>query len=127
MFLNFIRRLSAGHTAIHIACQLANLSILQLFLKVEKNPENSEEEEQKRDEKHIFECLCIQDYSNLTPIHWAATQEVVSKRQKIFAYLDQRMPGILDSRYNFNWFNSWAQAHPWVIEQNTNSKIRSDA
>jgi len=27
------------------------------------------------------------------------------------------MPGVLDSRYNLNWFDSWAKTHPWVIEE----------
>lgn len=54
---------------------------------------------------------------NLTPIHWAAIQESVSKRQKVFAYLDRRMPGVLDSRYNIDWFNAWAKTHPWVINE----------
>lgn len=87
-----------------------------------KKEENNEEEgyqqrQQEKEDKHVYECLRIKDYSNLTPIHWAATQESVSKRQKLFAYLDKRMPGVLDSRYNTNWFHSWAITHPWVIEQ----------
>ncbi|CAF0752162.1 unnamed protein product [Rotaria sordida] len=107
-------RLSAGHTTIHIACRLANVSILHLLLSIKNNEE--EEHQQQQKDKHIYDCLRIKDYANLTPIHWAATQESVSKRQKVFAYLDQRMPGVLDSRYDINWFNSWAKTHPWVIE-----------
>ena len=74
------------------------------------------DDEQQREEKHLYNCLRIKDNANLTPVHWAATQESVSKRQKLFAYLDRRMPGVLDSRYNLNWFDSWAKLHPWVIE-----------
>lgn len=104
-------RLSAGHTAIHIACRLANVPIVHMLLEM-KNEENNPHLE----DRHLYQCLKMKDYSNLTPIHWAATQESVSKRQKIFAYLDQRMPGVLDSRYDPNWFHSWAKTHPWVIE-----------
>ncbi len=89
---------------------------MMLSLKKEEDNYNIEEQQQRED-KHVYECLKIKDNSNLTPIHWAATQESVTKRQKIFAYLDKRMPGVLDSRYNLNWFNSWAKIHPWVIEQ----------
>jgi len=74
------------------------------------------DEQHRCDDKHVYECLKLKDSSNLTPIHWAATQESVSKRQKIFAYLDKRMPGVLESRYDLNWFRSWAQTHPWVID-----------
>lgn len=77
----------------------------------------SEENDPHLDDRHLYQCLKIKDNSNLTPIHWAATQESVSKRQKIFAYLDQRMPGVLDSRYDPSWFHSWAKTHPWVIEE----------
>ncbi|CAF1090244.1 unnamed protein product [Rotaria sp. Silwood1] len=115
-------RLSAGHTSIHIACRSANISILHLLLSI-KNNENNEEEKQQKEDKHIYDCLRIQDYANLTPIHWAATQESVTKRQKIFAYLDQRMPGVLDSRYDINWFNSWVKTHPWVIEEKLTKNI----
>ncbi len=113
-----LRRLSAGHTAIHIACRLGNVPILHMLLAL-KNDENSHniEEQQQQEDKHVYECLKMKDYSNLTPIHWAATQESVSKRQKMFAYLDKRMPGVLDSRYNQHWFHSWAKTHPWVIEE----------
>ncbi|CAF0876526.1 unnamed protein product [Adineta ricciae] len=110
-------RLTAGHTAIHIACRLGNVPILHMLLSIKK--ENNTEEEQQREDKHVYECLKMKDFSNRTPIHWAATQESVSKRQKMFAYLDKRMPGVLDSRYNLNWFNSWAATHPWVIDQST--------
>jgi ankyrin repeat protein len=120
--MNIYRRLSAGHTAIHVACRLGNVPILHMLLSIKKTDStDDEQQQQQREEKHIYECLRLKDQSNLTPIHWAATQESVSKRQKIFAYLDRRMPGILDSRYNLNWFDSWAQLRPWVIEQ-TNSK-----
>jgi ankyrin repeat protein len=118
-----IRRLSAGHTAIHIACQLGNVIILHMFLSLkkegERTDEDNEEAKQHQEEKHMYECLRIKDHADLTPIHWAATQEAVSKRQKMFAYLDQRMPGILDSRYNMDWFHSWTKTHPWVIESKT--------
>ncbi|CAF1169522.1 unnamed protein product [Adineta steineri] len=112
-------RLSAGHTTIHIACRLSNVPILHMLLSVKKedNNNNNTEEEQQQEDKHVYECLRMKDHSNLTPIHWAATQESVSKRQKMFAYLDKRMPGVLDSRYNLDWFNAWAKIHPWVIEQ----------
>ena len=114
------RRLTAGHTAIHIACRLGNVPILHMLLSIKKeNNNNNTEEEQQREDRHVYECLKMKDYSNRTPIHWAATQESVSKRQKMFAYLDKRMPGVLDSRYNLNWFSSWAATHPWVIDQNT--------
>jgi hypothetical protein len=86
-----------------------------LTLKTEENNANIEEQQQRED-KHVYECLKMKDYSSLTPIHWAATQESVSKRQKMFAYLDKRMPGVLDSRYNQHWFHSWVKTHPWVIE-----------
>ena len=112
-----VRRLTAGHTAIHIACRLGNVPILHMLLSIKK--ENNTEVEQQREDKHVYECLKMKDYSNLTPIHWAATQESVSKRQKMFAYLDKRMPGVLDSRYNLKWFRSWATTHPWVIDQTT--------
>lgn len=91
----------AEHTAIHIACRLANVPVLYLLLTIKKD-ENNEENYQEEQDRHIFDCLWIKDNANLTPIHWAATQESVSKRQKIFAYLDQRMSGVLDSRYNIN-------------------------
>ncbi|CAF2875102.1 unnamed protein product [Rotaria sp. Silwood2] len=117
-------RLSAGHTAIHIACRSANISILHLLLSIKKN-ENNEEEKRQKEDKHIYDCLQIKDHANLTPIHWAATQGSVSKRQKMFAYLDQRMPGVLDSRYDINWFNSWAKTHPWVIEETLRKNILS--
>ncbi|CAF4249168.1 unnamed protein product [Rotaria sp. Silwood2] len=110
-------RLSAGHTSIHIACRLGNVPILHMLLTIKKEENTNIEEEQKQEDKHVYECLKIKDNSNLTPIHWAATQESVSKRQKMFAYLDKRMPGVLDSRYNLDWFNSWVKTHPWVIEQ----------
>ncbi|CAF1157560.1 unnamed protein product [Rotaria sordida] len=110
-------RLSAGHTAIHIACRLGNVPILHMLLSIKKEENINIEEEQQQEDKHIYECLKMKDNSNLTPIHWAATQESVSKRQKMFSYLDKRMPGVLDSRYNLDWFNSWAKTHPWVIEQ----------
>ena len=116
----FDRRLSAGHTAIHIACQTANIPILHLFLKYNKNLEKDDQENRYLEDRHVFECLSIEDYSNLTPIHWAATQEIVTKRQQIFSYLDQRMPGVLDSRYSSHWFQSWVKDHPWVIEQSVN-------
>jgi hypothetical protein len=88
-----------------------------MLLSIKKEEENTNiEEEQQREDKHVYECLSIKDNSNLTPIHWAATQESVSKRQKMFAYLDKQMPGVLDSRYNLNWFHSWAKTHPWVID-----------
>jgi hypothetical protein len=89
-----------------------------MLLSKKKEQDNAEEED-----KHIYHCLQIKDHANLTPIHWAATQESVSKRQKIFAYLDKRMPGVLDSRYNTNWFISWAKTHPWVIEQKLTKNI----
>lgn len=110
----FSRRLSAGHTAIHIACRLGNVPILHMLLSIKKADHS--DDEQQREEKHLYSCLRIKDNANLTPVHWAATQESVSKRQKLFAYLDRRMPGVLDSRYNLNWFDSWAKLHPWVIE-----------
>lgn len=115
----FHRRLAAGHTAIHIACRLGNVPILHMLLSIRKgNQENNDIEEiQRQEDRHVFESLKMKDNSNLTPIHWAATQESVSKRQKMFAYLDKRMPGVLDSRYNLDWFNSWTKTHPWVIEQ----------
>jgi ankyrin repeat protein len=103
---------------------LANISILHLLLSIKKD-ENTEEEQQEKEDKHLYECLQIKDHTNLTPIHWAATQESVSKQQKVFAYLDKRMPGVLDSRYNINWFNSWAKTHPWVIEQKSTKDILS--
>ncbi|UJR36980.1 hypothetical protein I4U23_029688 [Adineta vaga] len=115
-------RLSAGHTAVHIACRSANLPILQLLLSIKKDEINPEDQQRKED-KHICECLQIKDHANLTPIHWAATQESVAKRQKIFAYLDQRMPGVLDSRYNPDWFNSWARTHSWVTERKSTKNI----
>ncbi len=121
VFFSF-RRLSAGHTAVHIACRLAHIPILHLLLSIKKN-ENNEEQQQEKEDKHVYDCLQIKDNANLTPIHWAATQESVSKRQKIFAYLDKQMPGVLDSRYNINWFNSWAKTHPWVIEQKSTKNI----
>jgi hypothetical protein len=122
---DFIRRLSAGHTAIHTACQLGSVAILHLFLTLKKDHTKKDQEddnehkqqEQKVEDRHVYQCLRIEDHAKLTPIHWAATQEIVSKRQKIFAYLDQRMPGILDSRYNMNWFHFWAQTHPWVVDE----------
>jgi ankyrin repeat protein len=86
-----------------------------MFLQLKRDPERSEEEEQQHDDKHLYECLRIRDHANLTPIHWAATQDNVSKRQKMFAYLDRCMPGVLDSRYNKDWFQSWANARPWVL------------
>ncbi len=89
-----------------------------MLLSKKNDQDNAEEED-----KHIYHCLQIKDHANLTPIHWAATQESVSKRQKIFAYLDKRMPGVLDSRYNTNWFISWAKTHPWVIEQKSTKNI----
>jgi len=107
-------RLSAGHTAIHIACRLGNVPILQMLLSLKTKDSNPEQNH--RAEKHLFECLRIEDNSKLTPIHWAATQESVSKRQKMFAYLDRQMPGVLDSRYDPLWFDSWAKSHPWVID-----------
>jgi hypothetical protein len=92
-----------------------------MLLTIKKEEENTNiEEEQQREDKHVYECLKMKDNSNLTPIHWAATQESVSKRQKMFAYLDKRMPGVLDSRYNLDWFHSWAKTHPWVIDQKNN-------
>lgn len=93
-----------------------------------KNEENNPhlEEQQHREDRHLYQCLKIKDYSNLTPIHWAATQESVAKRQKMFAYLDQRMPGVLDSRYDPNWFHSWAKTHPWVIEEKSILSSKSD-
>ncbi len=115
--VSFSRRLSAGHTAIHIACRLANVPILRLLLSIKKEEEIGEKEFQEKQDKHVYDCLRINDHANLTPIHWAATQESVSKRQKMFAYLDKQMPGVLDSRYNINWFHSWAKTHPWVVEQ----------
>ena len=118
-----IRRLSAGHTAIHIACQLGNVTVLHMFLSVKEEDEDNEEAKQHREEKHMYECLRIKDHADLTPIHWAATQEVVSKRQKMFAYLDQRMPGVLDSRYNMDWFHSWVKTHSWVIESKTTKTL----
>jgi hypothetical protein len=96
---------------------LANVPILQLLLSIKKVEDEDEKQFQERQDKHIYDCLRIHDHANLTPIHWAATQESVSKRQKMFAYLDKQMPGVLDSRYNTNWFHSWAKTHPWVIEQ----------
>lgn len=92
-----------------------------------KNEENNPdlEEQQHREDRHLYQCLKIKDYSNLTPIHWAATQESVAKRQKMFAYLDQRMPGVLDSRYDPNWFHSWAKTHPWVIENKSENNQTS--
>lgn len=117
------RRLTAGHTAIHIACRSANIPILHMLLSVKKAEDIDDDQRQEREDRHLFECLNIKDASDLTPIHWAATQESVSKRQKLFAYLDKRMPGVLDSRYNLNWFQSWAATHPWVIEQKTTKKI----
>jgi ankyrin repeat protein len=122
---HFSRRLSAGHTAVHIACRLANIPVLRLLLSIKKDDEDNEEEQQNKEDKHIYDCLRIRDHANLTPIHWAATQESVSKRQKVFAYLDQRMPGVLDSRYNINWFHSWAKTHPWVIKQKSSKTIRT--
>jgi len=120
------RRLTAGHTAIHIACRSANIPILHMLLSVKKEEDIDDQQQQhEREDRHLFECLNIKDASDLTPIHWAATQESVSKRQKLFAYLDKRMPGVLDSRYNLNWFQSWAAKHPWVIEQKTTKKIES--
>ncbi|CAF0943952.1 unnamed protein product [Adineta steineri] len=114
-------RLSAGHTAIHIACRLANVPILHLLLSIRKDLDcqDEEQQQQKKEDKHLYECLRIKDHANLTPVHWAATQESVTKRQKVFAYLDKRMPGVLDSRYDLNWFSSWAKIHPWVIGQKT--------
>lgn len=94
-----------------------------MLLSVKKENDIDDQQQQEREDRHLFECLNIKDYSNLTPIHWAATQESVSKRQKLFAYLDKRMPGVLDSRYNLNWFQSWAKTHSWVIEQKTTKKI----
>ncbi|CAF3430475.1 unnamed protein product [Rotaria socialis] len=113
-------RLSAGHTAIHIACRLGNVPILHMLLSIKKNDDADIKDEQQREDKHVYECLKMKDASNLTPIHWAATQESVSKRQKMFAYLDKRMPGVLDSRYNLDWFNSWTKSHEWVLERKTN-------
>jgi hypothetical protein len=103
---------------------LANIPILHLLLSIKKDEEKEDEQQNKADkhDRHIYDCLRIKDHANLTPIHWAATQESVSKRQKVFAYLDQRMPGVLDSRYNINWFNSWVKTHSWVIEQNKPAK-----
>ena len=89
--------------------------MLHLLLSISKL-EINDEDQQRREDKFLYECLRIKDHANLTPIHWAATQESVTKRQKIFAYLDKRMPGVLDSRYNVNWFDSWARTHPWVNE-----------
>lgn len=93
-----------------------------MLLSARKEEDLDQQGQQEKEDRHVFACLKIKDYSNLTPIHWAATQESVSKRQKIFAYLDRRMPGVLDSRYNLNWFYSWAQTHPWVIEQKATKK-----
>ncbi|CAF1289936.1 unnamed protein product [Adineta ricciae] len=107
--------LSAGHTAIHIACRFASIPMLHLLLSIRK-VEINDEDQQRQEDKFLYECLRIKDHASLTPIHWAATQESVTKRQKIFAYLDKRMPGVLDSRYNVNWFDSWAKTHPWVNE-----------
>lgn len=88
-----------------------------MLLELKTDEKNSDlEQQQRQEDKHVYECLKMKDYSNLTPIHWAATQESVSKRQKLFAYLDKRMPGVLDSRYDLNWFHSWTKTHPWVIE-----------
>lgn len=88
-----------------------------MLLAIRKDNNHDIEQIQRQEEKHVYECLKIKDNSNLTPIHWAATQESVSKRQKMFAYLDKRMPGVLDSRYDPDWFHSWALSHQWVLEQ----------
>ena len=117
---HFYRRLAAGHTAVHIACRLGNVPILHMLLSIKKETRDDDDDEtsqQQRDDKHLFDCLRMKDHSNLTPVHWAATQESVSKRQKMFAYLDRRMPGVLDSRYNLDWFTSWARIHSWVLER----------
>ena len=91
-----------------------------MLLSIKKeNNNNNTEEEQQREDRHVYECLKMKYYSNRTPIHWAATQESVSRRQAMFAYLDERMAGVLDSGYNRNGFSSWAATHPWVIDQNT--------
>ena len=116
------RQLSAGHTAVHIACRLANVPMLNLLLKVKREEEMNDQQFQEKEDRHLYECLQVRDHANLTPVQWAATQESVSKRQKLFAYLDRRMPGVLDSRYNNQWFHSWAKTHPWVIEQKSIQK-----
>ena len=97
-----------------------------MLLSIKKEERIDDEQQQlQREEKHLYSCLRIKDNADLTPIHWAATQESVSKRQKLFAYLDRRMPGVLDSRYNLNWFESWAKIHPWVIEQKSSSILKN--
>ncbi|CAM4795240.1 unnamed protein product [Rotaria magnacalcarata] len=116
-------RLSAGYTAVHIACRLANVPILHRLLSTTKDAYEEEKEQQHREDKHVYDCLRMADNSNLTPIHWAARQESVSKRQKIFAYLDQRMPGVLDSRYNNDWFIAWAQRPQWILEEKRTKNI----
>lgn len=105
---------------------MANVTMLDQFLTIRKDLNKSEHEQQQIEDKHVFQCLSLRDNSNLTPIHWAATQENVAKRQKIFAYLDKRMPGILDSRYNIDWFRSWADVHPWVREKSYSKKQHND-
>ena len=103
----------------HIACRLGNVPILHMLLSIKEETREDDDgtSQQRRDDKHVFECLRMKDHSNFTPVHWAATQESVSKRQKMFAYLDRRMPGVLDSRYNLDWFTSWARIHSWVLER----------
>lgn len=101
----------------HIACRMAHVPMLNLLLKINREDEMDDQQFQEREDRHLFQCFQIKDHANLTAIHWAATQESVSKRQKMFAYLDRRMPGVLDSRYNNHWFHSWAKTHPWVIEK----------
>lgn len=107
----------------HIACRAANVPMLHSLLSI-KREEPNEDEHQRLKDKHVFECLRIKDHANLTPIHWAATQESVSKRQKVFAYLDRCMPGVLDSRYNTDWFDAWARTHPWVVEHKSTRSMR---
>lgn len=80
---------------------------------------DDEQERLRFEEKHVYECLKIRDHSNLTPVDWAAAQESVSKRQKMFAYLDRRLPGVLDSRYDRHWFISWARTRFNSSEQSS--------
>ena len=87
---------------------------------------DDEQERGRQEDKHIYHCLKIRDHSDLTPIDWAAAQESVSKRQKMFAYLDRRMPGVLDSRYDLQWFDTWAKSHPWVLNENSSSLLNED-